>query len=162
MTLLSPVPGVQVKNHLWLFVNCLIENPTFDSQTKENMTLQPKSFGSTCALSDKFIKQVRRATPVPHDLFHNNGARQTHGPFRSRSNYSNAVAPPQATSCGVVESIMNWVKFKAQNQLNKKCSAVKHTKIKGVPKLDDANDAGNAYTSRFKNFNGHIHIEEMQ
>lgn len=38
---------------------------------------------------------------------------------------------------------MNWVKFKAQSQLNKKCSAVKHTKIKGVPKLDDANDAGN-------------------
>lgn len=37
---------------------------------------------------------------------------------------------------------MNWVKFKAQTQLNKKCSAVKHSKIKGVPKLDDANDAG--------------------
>ena len=28
----------QVKNHLWLFVNCLIVNPTFDSQTKETMT----------------------------------------------------------------------------------------------------------------------------
>ena len=37
---------------------------------------------------------------------------------------------------------MNWVKFKAQTQLNKKCSAVKCSKIKGVPKLDDANDAG--------------------
>ncbi|XP_042253540.1 DNA topoisomerase 2-alpha [Thunnus maccoyii] len=98
------VKPFQVKNHMWLFVNCLIENPTFDSQTKENMTLQQKSFGSTCHLSDKFIKQ--------------------------------------ATSCGIVESIMNWVKFKAQSQLNKKCSAVKHTKIKGVPKLDDANDAG--------------------
>uniref|UniRef100_A0A3P9BTL4 DNA topoisomerase 2 n=1 Tax=Maylandia zebra TaxID=106582 RepID=A0A3P9BTL4_9CICH len=98
------VKPFQVKNHMWLFVNCLIENPTFDSQTKENMTLQQKSFGSKCPLSDKFIKQ--------------------------------------ATSCGIVESIMNWVKFKAQSQLNKKCSAVKHTKIKGVPKLDDANDAG--------------------
>ncbi|KAM9424220.1 DNA topoisomerase 2-alpha [Pholidichthys leucotaenia] len=98
------VKPFQVKNHIWLFVNCLIENPTFDSQTKENMTLQQKSFGSTCPLSDKFIKQ--------------------------------------ATSCGIVESIMNWVQFKAQSQLNKKCSAVKHTKIKGVPKLDDANDAG--------------------
>lgn len=49
---------LQVKNHMWLFVNCLVENPTFDSQTKENMTLQQKSFGSTCSLSDKFIKQV--------------------------------------------------------------------------------------------------------
>ncbi|KAM4624510.1 DNA topoisomerase 2-alpha [Polymixia lowei] len=98
------VKPFQVKNHMWLFVNCLVENPTFDSQTKENMTLQQKNFGSTCSLSEKFIKQ--------------------------------------ATSCGIVESIMNWVKFKAQSQLNKKCSAVKHTKIKGVPKLDDANDAG--------------------
>lgn len=40
---------------------------------------------------------------------------------------------------------MNWVKFKAQTQLNKKCSALKQSKIKGVPKLDDANDAGNAH-----------------
>lgn len=49
---------LQVKNHMWLFVNCLIENPTFDSQTKENMTLQQKGFGSTCSLSAQFIKQV--------------------------------------------------------------------------------------------------------
>lgn len=53
----------------------------------------------------------------------------------------------QAVGCGIVESILNWVKFKAQTQLNKKCSAVKHTKIKGVPKLDDANDAGKCFTS---------------
>ncbi|XP_061666786.1 DNA topoisomerase 2-alpha [Syngnathoides biaculeatus] len=98
------VKPFQVKNHMWLFVNCQIENPTFDSQTKENMTLQHKNFGSTCSLSEKFIKQ--------------------------------------AITCGIVENIMNWVKFKAQLQLNKKCSAVKHNKIKGVPKLDDANDAG--------------------
>ncbi|XP_059181316.1 DNA topoisomerase 2-alpha isoform X2 [Centropristis striata] len=94
----------QVKSHMWVFVNCLVENPTFDSQTKENMTLQHKNFGSTCPLPEKFIKQV--------------------------------------TACGIVESIMNWVKFKAQTQLNKKCSSVKHNRIKGVPKLDDANDAG--------------------
>ncbi|XP_028674298.2 LOW QUALITY PROTEIN: DNA topoisomerase 2-alpha [Erpetoichthys calabaricus] len=102
------VKPFQVKNHMWLFVNCLIENPTFDSQTKENMTLQSKSFGSNCSLSEKFIKA--------------------------------------AVGSGIVESIMNWVKFKAQNQLNKKCSAVKHTKIKGVPKLDDANDAGGKHS----------------
>ncbi|KAB1265796.1 DNA topoisomerase 2-alpha [Camelus dromedarius] len=98
------VKAHQVKNHMWIFVNALIENPTFDSQTKENMTLQVKSFGSTCQLSEKFIKA--------------------------------------ATGCGIVESILNWVKFKAQIQLNKKCSAVKHNRIKGIPKLDDANDAG--------------------
>jgi len=48
----------QVKSHLWVFANCLIENPTFDSQTKENMTLRKSAFGSACELSDKYIKQV--------------------------------------------------------------------------------------------------------
>ena len=43
---------------MWVFVNCLIENPTFDSQTKENMTLQAKSFGSKAVLNEKFILQV--------------------------------------------------------------------------------------------------------
>ena len=53
-----------------------------------------------------------------------------------------SLCPRQATNCGIVESILNWVKFKAQTQLNKKCSSVKYSKIKGIPKLDDANDAG--------------------
>lgn len=57
-SVLTVLLHLQVKNHMWLFVNCLVENPTFDSQTKENMTLQQKSFGSACSLSDKFIKQV--------------------------------------------------------------------------------------------------------
>ncbi|XP_018556739.1 DNA topoisomerase 2-beta isoform X2 [Lates calcarifer] len=103
------VKPFQVKNHIWVFVNALIENPSFDSQTKENMTLQTKSFGSKCPLSEKFIRA--------------------------------------ATNCGIVESILNWVKFKAQTQLNKKCSSVKHSKIKGIPKLDDANDAGGKHSS---------------
>eukprot|EP00057_Strongylocentrotus_purpuratus_P006178 XP_011660652.1 PREDICTED: DNA topoisomerase 2-alpha [Strongylocentrotus purpuratus] len=94
----------QIKNHVMVFVNCLIENPTFDSQTKENMTLQAKKFGSECKLSDKFIKG--------------------------------------ALTCGIVESIMSWMKFKAQSQLDKKCHSSKHSKLKGIPKLDDANDAG--------------------
>ena len=49
----------QIKNHMWVFINCLIVNPAFDSQTKENMILQVKSFGSKCTLSDKFVGQVR-------------------------------------------------------------------------------------------------------
>lgn len=45
-----------IKSHLWIFVNALIENPTFDSQTKETLTLKPAKFGSECILSDKMIK----------------------------------------------------------------------------------------------------------
>ena len=34
----------------------------------------------------------------------------------------------------------------SQTQLDKKCHATKHNKIKGVPKLDDANNAGSKYS----------------
>ena len=35
----ATLAGRFVKNHIWVFVNCHIENPTFDSQIKETMTL---------------------------------------------------------------------------------------------------------------------------
>lgn len=59
----------QVKNHLWIFVNALIENPTFDSQTKETMTLQSKSFGSKCELSEKFMNQAIKCGVVESIMF---------------------------------------------------------------------------------------------
>lgn len=132
---------LQVKNHIWVFVNALIENPSFDSQTKENMTLQTKSFGSKCLLSDKFIRAVRTL------LIHCQLLADFSFGFLCKiagHHHENllSLCPLQATNCGIVESILNWVKFKAQTQLNKKCSSVKHSKIKGIPKLDDANDAG--------------------
>ena len=34
-----------VRNYLWIFVNAQIENPSFDSQTKETMTLKAAKFG---------------------------------------------------------------------------------------------------------------------
>lgn len=39
------VKAHHLKNYLCLFVNCLIENPSFDSQTKDTLTTRPKSFG---------------------------------------------------------------------------------------------------------------------
>lgn len=60
----------QVKNHMWLFINCLIVNPTFDSQTKENMTLVNKSFGSKCNLSEKFINQVIKSGIIEQVMMH--------------------------------------------------------------------------------------------
>ena len=46
------------------------------------------------------------------------------------------------SKCGIIESVQSWMKFKAQEKLNKKCSGQKQSKLKGIPKLDDANDAG--------------------
>ncbi|KAI3911217.1 hypothetical protein MKW92_004593 [Papaver armeniacum] len=46
-----------VKNHLWVFVNALVENPAFDSQMKETLT-SPKDFGTNYELSQTFLKKV--------------------------------------------------------------------------------------------------------
>ncbi len=89
---------------MWIFVNCLIVNPTFDSQTKENMTLQQNKFGSKCGLSDKFGTQLSKS--------------------------------------GIVESVLAWGKFKADQQLKSKQTGKKTNKLKGIAKLEDANDAG--------------------
>uniref|UniRef100_H2Z115 DNA topoisomerase 2 n=1 Tax=Ciona savignyi TaxID=51511 RepID=H2Z115_CIOSA len=127
------VKPFQIKNHCWLFVNCLIENPTFDSQTKENMTLQAKKFGSQCTLTEKFLKSLQLILKICL--------------FCSFVKLNNQVSFSkfQASSSGIVDNIMNWVKFKAQSQLQKK-SAGKSNKLKGVPKLDDANDAGTKHS----------------
>jgi hypothetical protein len=53
----SGVKNHQVKNHLWIFVNALIDNPAFDSQTKETLTSRQSSFGSKCELSPEFLKK---------------------------------------------------------------------------------------------------------
>ncbi|XP_063239277.1 DNA topoisomerase 2 isoform X2 [Bacillus rossius redtenbacheri] len=94
-----------VKSHMWLFINCLIVNPTFDSQTKENMTLQLKNFGSKCELSPKFLTQVAKSA--------------------------------------ILDAVTYWANSKAQTQLQK-TSGKKQSKLKGIPKLEDANDAGTA------------------
>ena len=42
----------QVKSYLCVFINCLIDNPSFDSQTKETLTTNVSKFGSTCIIND--------------------------------------------------------------------------------------------------------------
>lgn len=64
----APVKAHQIKAHLWVFVNALIENPTFDSQTKENHTLAASKFGSKAQLSPKFMKSVAKSGIVDNIL----------------------------------------------------------------------------------------------
>jgi DNA topoisomerase-2 len=97
---------VQLKNHLFLFVNCLIENPEFESQAKKQLATEKKNFGSTCLLKndEKFLKDIIKNT-------------------------------------GIVESVINWLEHRQDAKLHKQ-SGSKTSKLKGIPKLDDANDAG--------------------
>jgi len=47
-----------IKDNIFIFINCLIENPTFSSQTKESHVTKVTKFGSNVALTDDFIKKV--------------------------------------------------------------------------------------------------------
>ncbi|KHJ30388.1 putative dna topoisomerase 2 [Erysiphe necator] len=58
----------QIRNHIFLFVNCLIVNPAFTSQTKEQLTTRPKQFGSKCVLTDKFLKEIAKTDAVQNIL----------------------------------------------------------------------------------------------
>jgi DNA topoisomerase II len=49
-----------IKEQLMLFIRCDIENPSFDSQTKDYMNTPSSKFGSTCTISDSFIERVAK------------------------------------------------------------------------------------------------------
>ena len=54
------VKPITIKEQLMLFLNCVIENPAFDSQTKETMNTPVSKFGSKCDISDKFIDKLAK------------------------------------------------------------------------------------------------------
>ena len=96
----------QVKQHLWIFVNALIVNPSFDTQTKETLTLKASSFGSTCELSEKFLKEVLKT--------------------------------------GVINHVVSFAKTREDLKLlkNLNTGVKKSSRLFGIPKLEDANQAG--------------------
>ena len=49
-----------IKEQLILFLRCDIENPAFDSQTKDYMNTPFSKFGSVCVVSDKFIEKLAK------------------------------------------------------------------------------------------------------
>ena len=104
----TEVKASQIKNHLAVYVNCLVTNPSFDSQTKDFLTTKVSALGSKCEVTEKMLKMIEKSDIVDH--------------------------------------VLNWAKFKQNNELKKKGGA-KKAKILGISKLDDANFAG---TSRSK------------
>jgi len=103
----SEIKTVHVKNQLWVFINCLIENPAFSSQTKEQMTLKQSSFGSSCPIPKAFIDDVFEKTDILNAV----------------------IAEAQA-------------KMTAQLDKNAKFGGGRGKRVLGIPKLEDANDAG--------------------
>jgi DNA topoisomerase-2 len=49
-----------IKEQLILFLRCDIENPAFDSQTKDFMNTPSNKFGSSCTVTDAFVEKVAK------------------------------------------------------------------------------------------------------
>ncbi len=98
-----------LKENLVFFINSVIENPSFDSQTKETLTTEPKEFGSKYEVNETFIKKLAK--------------------------------------CGIVEQVLDFAKFKESKEL-KKNDGKKQKTLHGIPKLDDANEAGGRHSSK--------------
>jgi DNA topoisomerase II len=100
------IKPAMVKSHLFIFINCAIENPAFSSQTKEFLTSGVFSYGSKCVLSDSTLKKIEKS--------------------------------------GIIELVLEWARMKEQAQLQSKLKSTTAnvSRIRGIPKLEDANDAG--------------------
>ena len=49
-----------IKEQIFVFINCSIENPSFDSQTKDYLNTPASKFGSSCEISDKIIDKLAK------------------------------------------------------------------------------------------------------
>lgn len=68
------VKKIKIKNHIiksniFLIVNCLIENPAFDSQTKETLITKKDNFGSQAPLTEKFMKDLLKTGIIDQIIF---------------------------------------------------------------------------------------------
>jgi DNA topoisomerase-2 len=78
-----------IKEQLILFLRCDIENPAFDSQTKDFMNTPITKFGSRCDVSDKFIEKVAKmgvmdAACAITEVKENKAAKKTDGTKRRK------------------------------------------------------------------------------
>ena len=73
-----------IKEQIFVFVNCSIENPSFDSQTKDYLNTSPSKFGSTCEVSGTLVEKlakmgVMNASCALSDIKDKQNAKKTDG-----------------------------------------------------------------------------------
>lgn len=54
----------ELKNHMFLFLNSTVINPSFSSQTKEKLITEAKEFGTTFEISSKLINSILKSEIV--------------------------------------------------------------------------------------------------
>ncbi|KAJ5231890.1 DNA topoisomerase II eukaryotic-type [Penicillium citrinum] len=65
----ATLKAAQIRNHIFIFVNAQIVNPSFNSQTKEQLTTKASQFGSKCVLEEEFYKKILK-TDVMNNILH--------------------------------------------------------------------------------------------
>mgnify|MGYP003967161647 CR=1 FL=1 len=78
------VKPTTIKEQLIVFVNCMIENPAFDSQTKDYMNTPVSKFGSKFEITDKTIEKLAKmgvmdAAISLNEVKQNKAAKRTDG-----------------------------------------------------------------------------------
>ena len=66
----------QIKERLFVFVNAVIKNPSFDSQTKDTCITLPKDFGVMVQLNEKLLEKLLK-TDLISDLIEYNNFKQS-------------------------------------------------------------------------------------
>jgi DNA topoisomerase II len=49
-----------IREHMIVFLRCDVENPSFDSQTKDFLNTPSSAFGSACEVSDAFVEKLAK------------------------------------------------------------------------------------------------------
>lgn len=60
----SDVTPIQIKQHMRVMISCVIYRPSYHSQTKDTLITEPKHFGTSIKLTDKFIGQICKSEIV--------------------------------------------------------------------------------------------------
>ncbi|AYV75735.1 MAG: DNA gyrase/topoisomerase IV [Terrestrivirus sp.] len=55
---ISYIKPAYIRENINVFIDCIIEDPGFDSQTKENLITKMSEFGSKCEITPDFIKKL--------------------------------------------------------------------------------------------------------
>lgn len=128
-----------VRRHLFLCVNSLIENPSFDSQMKECLTSNPENFGSDYQIPQSFLRKLVKPAYITDD----SDDESSDGSDSEEDNNSKQSGP------GIVEEVLRAAMGAQQvnmARLLREVGGGKQTKrqVLSVPKLEDANLAGTA------------------
>uniref|UniRef100_A0A6C0E678 DNA topoisomerase (ATP-hydrolyzing) n=1 Tax=viral metagenome TaxID=1070528 RepID=A0A6C0E678_9ZZZZ len=57
-----------LRYNMMIFVNCTIDSPNFDGQTKEELTTEIKKLYPTCTVSEKFMNQLMKTSIIENAI----------------------------------------------------------------------------------------------